>query len=232
MKTIFLIPPSEWKSSIWSQKESLSFDFEKPLKIAENATQKDLKCKEKRFEEAIFLNKNISKNSSLEAIKRYNWVMFKHIDFENMDEKSKNFFLENFLIISWMYWLLSPNDKIWNYKLPISTKWLYDFWGNKIFDEIIKLSPDFIVNFLPKDYEKVLNLKENKNILLEKNIKIVNVNFLKNDLKKVSHGVKIIKAKFIKNICQEQIIDYKNFWWKISFLDDIFINVDIFEKKW
>lgn len=234
MKTIFLIPPSEGKNTIWETKESenLFFVFEKPLEIWQNATEKDLKCKDKRFEEAIFLNTNIEKSEVLEAIKRYTWVMFSAIDYENMTEKWKNFFEENFFILSWMYWVLKPKDKIWNYKLSISTKWLYDFWWNKIFEKILELNPENIVNLLPKDYEKVLNLKKNKEILTQKNIKFINVNFLKNNWKKISHWVKVIKWKFIKEICEKNNSDYKDFPWEIKKLDETFINVDIFEEKW
>jgi hypothetical protein len=38
----------------------LSFSFEKPIHIAENATEKDLKCKDKRYVEGIELNKNLN----------------------------------------------------------------------------------------------------------------------------------------------------------------------------
>lgn len=233
MKIIFLIPPSEGKNILWEKKgkEELSFIFEKPLNIAKNATEKDLKCTWKRYLEAISLNENIWKSEVLEAIKRYSWVMFNHIDFEGMDKKAKDFFLENFLIISWIYWLLKPNDKIWNYKLPISTKWIYDFWWNKIFEKIVEQEPDFIVNLLPKDYEKVLFLKKNIKILEEKNIRFINVNFLKKDWKKVSHGVKVIKWKFINDICKNQISDYKKFSWDIK-ENWNFIEVDIFSEKW
>lgn len=233
MKTIFLIPPSEWKNIFWETKESekLSFVFEKPLKIAEKSTEKDLKCKEKRFEEAIFLNKNILKSKVLESIKRYSWIMFSNIDYENMTERWKIFFEENFLIISWMYWILKPKDKIWNYKLPISSKWLYGFWWDKIFEKILEQKPDSIINFLPKDYEKVLNLKKNKEILQEKNIKFVNINFLKNDWKKISHWVKVIKWKFINEICEKNISDYKKFSWEIK-ENWNFIEIDILWEKW
>jgi len=44
-KIIFLLPPSEGKKSENKFKsEKLSFNFEKPLKIAENVSEKDLKC--------------------------------------------------------------------------------------------------------------------------------------------------------------------------------------------
>jgi len=45
MKLIFLLPPSEGKNdeSIYDN-EDLSFVFKKPLSIAKNATENDLKC--------------------------------------------------------------------------------------------------------------------------------------------------------------------------------------------
>ncbi|PZM85728.1 hypothetical protein DLH72_01525 [Candidatus Gracilibacteria bacterium] len=233
MKTIFLIPPSEGKNTIGEQKESekLSFVFEKPLEISKNATEKDLKCKDKRFEEAIFLNKNIENSKVLESIKRYTGVMFSAIDYENMTEKGKNFFDENFFILSGMYGILKPKDNIGNYKLPISTKGLYDFWGNKIFEKILELNPENIVNLLPKDYEKVLNLKKNKKILSQKNIKFININFLKSDGKKISHGVKVIKGKFIKEICEKNISDFEKFSLEIKKIDEVFVDVNIFAEN-
>ncbi|MFC1798029.1 hypothetical protein ACFLY2_02630 [Patescibacteria group bacterium] len=45
MKILFLLPPSEGKNSENKYtKEELSFNFEKPLEIAQNVTGKDLKC--------------------------------------------------------------------------------------------------------------------------------------------------------------------------------------------
>jgi hypothetical protein len=45
VKILFLIPPSEGKNPENKYtKESLSFVFEKPLEIAQNVTEKDLKC--------------------------------------------------------------------------------------------------------------------------------------------------------------------------------------------
>ena len=66
MKIIFLIPPSETKhNSSFYKKEELCFVFEKPLDISQNATERDLKCKWKRYDEAITLNKNIEKSYTL-----------------------------------------------------------------------------------------------------------------------------------------------------------------------
>ncbi len=91
-KIIFLLPPSEGKKS-WGdyEKEELSFEFEKPVDISVNASEKDLKCKWERYGEWIELNKCITspknqqdckKGNYLEAINRYSGVMYNAINFE------------------------------------------------------------------------------------------------------------------------------------------------------
>jgi hypothetical protein len=65
MRVIFLLPPSEGKRSENKyNSEKLSFNFEKPLNISENVSEKDLKCSGKRFEEGVELNCNISRDNS------------------------------------------------------------------------------------------------------------------------------------------------------------------------
>ena len=201
MKIIYLLPPSEGKNSWWNNAtEKLSFDFKKPFEIAVDATEKDLKCKDKRYEEGIQLNKNIEKWEILPAIERYSWVMYKAIDYTWMSGVWKNYFEDNFLILSGMYGILLPQDRIWNYKLPIETKWLYKYWGNKITAKLDLLHADYIVDLLPGSYAKMIDWEN----LVTKNIKI---NFLHNKdgaLKKVTHGVKKIKWEYIKELCQRE----------------------------
>ena len=211
-KILFLLPPSEWKKSENKyNSESLSFKFEKPINIANNVTEKDLKCKWDRFLEWLELNKNIKNSETVEAINRYSGVMFNAIDYENMWEKWKDFFEENFFILSGMYWIVKPLDKIWNYKLPIDSKWLFDFWEEKIVKKIAEIKPDFVVNLLPISYSKLLWLAKCKkhiykrDFLIEKNIKIININFLKENWDKISHWVKKIKWEWIKNICETKM---------------------------
>lgn len=218
MKIIFLIPPSEGKNSENNyKKEELSFLFEKPLEILKNATEKDLKCKWKRFEEATNLNLSIDKQDTLEAIKRYSGVMYNAISYEKMSSKWKKFFEQNFLIFSWLYWILEPKDKIVNYKLPIEAKWLYNFWWDKILKALKNRKTDYIVNLLPISYAKLIFIwtkKDSSKIL--KNTRIININFLKEDGKKVSHWVKKIKWEWIKELCEKESMDYKKFSWKIN----------------
>lgn len=229
-KILILIAPSEWKNSWWNfSKEELSFNFEKPFEIAKNATEKDLKCKWERFEEWISLNKNIENWPFLEAINRYSWVVFDNINFSEMSDSWKDFFRENVCILSWMYWILKPLDKIWNYKLPVETKWVREFWWEKIWEKISEINPEFIINLMPESYSKLVwiwkcsKLKKIREKFLKNwKTKIININFFtekeenwKKFLKKISHGVKKFRWKFLRKICEEKIFDYKKFWGEI-----------------
>jgi len=237
MKILFLLPPSEWKNSENNYiSENLSFEFEKPLSIAKNVTEKDLKCKWDRFLEWLEFNKNIEKSQTIEAIKRYSWVMFNAIDYSWMNGDWKTFFEENFLILSGMYGIVKPLDKIWNYKLPIDTKWLFDFWGEKIVKKIVEIKPDFIVNLLPISYSKLLWLAKcrkhiyKRDFLTQSWIKIININFLKENWDKISHWVKKIKWEWIKNICENNIVDYNKFGWEIVDNWNWIIDINIVKK--
>lgn len=237
MKIIFLIAPSEWKNFWWNfNSKKLSFDFKNPFEIAENATEKDLKCKWKRFEEWMFLNKNIKKWPFEKAIKRYSWIMYNSINYDWMNDFWKKYFEENFFILSGFYWIVSPLNFIWNYKLPIETKWLYDFWSDKIFNKINEKKPKYVINLLPLSYSKLIWIKNKKINIWD--LKIININFLKKDWKKISHWVKKIRWEWIKNICEKIALNpdfnekklFELFWWKIEKNWDIF-DLDIFLGK-
>jgi len=230
---IFLIPPSEGKNTWWVLWiENTSFSFLKPKIIAESATEKDLKCSSKRYQEWISLNKNISKSSIeiLPAVERYSWVMYNAIDYKGMNKDWKGFFEESFLILSGMYGVLKPQDMIGNYKLPIETRWLYDFWWTQVLESIQSLEADYIVNLLPISYWKLLFGKNKwREVIFSKKRKftIINVNFLKSDGSKMTHWVKKVKGEWIHDICTKKISDYRDFWGDIIERWDNIIDINI-----
>ena len=212
MKIIFLIPPSEWKKSwgtLW--KEVLSFLFQKPKKIALWASEKDLKCKDARFQEAKKLNISCVKQDYiewLEAIQRYNWVMYTAINYVNMTENGKKYFQDHFYIVSWMYGLVKAQDVISNYKLPIETKGLIWYWWKSITKQIQTLQADLVIDLLPNSYKKMIDWKA----LATKIIHIEFMHTKNNQRKKMAHGVKIVKGKYISHICETGIFQAPEFW--------------------
>lgn len=239
MKILFLLPPSEWKNiENKYEKESLNFVFEKPYDISINASEKDFKCVWDRYQEWINLNKNINNSETIEVVNRYSWVMYNSIYYFGMTNSWKKYFDNNFLILSWMYWILKPQDKIANYKLPIETKWLYNYWWDKISSEISSLDYDIVVNLLPISYSKLIWLWNNSfkynekfNLILSSWKKVVNVNFLKQDWKKISHWVKKIKWEWIRNICENNINNIDDFWWNKINLWNWLYEINITIKK-
>lgn len=208
LKIIYLLPPSEGKSIWWDRKkEQLSFCFEKPLQIAQNATQKDLKCTGKRFEEWILLNKNIINGPFCKAIERYDGVMYDAIGYKDSDKKSQKYFDEHFCILSGIYGIVRPQDSIGNYKLPIETKGLLHYWGDSITQVLNNLDVDIIVDLLPDSYKKMIHTKH----LTKRRVEVDFVTYKDGKKVKVAHGVKKLKGELVKKICEEKGIEiWKN----------------------
>jgi cytoplasmic iron level regulating protein YaaA (DUF328/UPF0246 family) len=85
-----------------------------------------------------------------------------------------------------MYGIVKPKDRIGNYKLPIETKGLYQYFWETLPDKIVDLKPNFIVNLLPISYAKLIGLSTNCNRhkkklakILDSGTKVININFLK-----------------------------------------------------
>ena len=96
-----------------------------------------------------------------------------------------------------MYGIVRPKDLIGNYKLPIEVRGLYNFWSNQIAEKIIEENPDYIVNLLPKAYEKLLKIRENLGRLQEKNIKILNIIFVSQNGEKFSCRAKLLSNTLV-----------------------------------
>ena len=121
-----------------------------------------------------------------------------------------------------MYGIVKPLDKIANYKLPIETKWLYQYWWDILPDTIVSMKYDYIVNLLPISYAKLIWLSTNCNRhkkklqkILDAGTKVININFLKPDWKKISHWVKKIKWEWIKKVCENALINPEQFGWEV-----------------
>ena len=128
-----------------------------------------------------------------------------------------------------MYGIVRPKNLIGNYKLPIEVRGLYDFWGNQIAEKIMETNPDYIINLLPKSYEKLLKIRENLTTFQSQNIKILNIIFVSQNGEKFSHNTKILRGKFLKNIAEnarENILDSLQFKDNREIVQEIFVLVE------
>lgn len=194
---LYLIPPSEAKQPWWQELDSSClFWYTPPFDIAIHASQKDLKCKDKRYEQWIQLNKTIHTSPTMPAIQRYTWIMYKALWYQELDAHTQTYIQNHVLIFSWMYWLLHPNDLIANYKLPIRTKWLYQYRKSQLLTQTLityaKTHKVHIIDLLPLSYKKMVD----RSTLDQANIPYTQVNFYKQTdvgLQKYTHGVKSVK---------------------------------------
>lgn len=210
MNFCFLIPPSEWKKSEWCyHEERVQEFFEKPLSLFHTWKEKDLKCKQKRFEEATYLNHHINNGPFEEVMKRYSWVLYKAINFSTFSKQEKDFFNTHFRIISWMYGILHPNDIIWNYKLPIEASWLIKYWKQTISQSLEQSNFTHIINLLPKSYSKLLDTHIiTKPIFTPQFIDTITQ-------KQLTHNGKSIKWLYIRHLVQNQISNISDIYqWK------------------
>ena len=107
-------------------------------------------------------NMDLSKNVT-SAILTYDGMTFKHILLGNISNINILNYLENNLrILSGFYGVLKPLDAITPYRLEMQSKIkindfknLYDFWGDKLYNEV-KDKSNVIINLSSKEYSKCI----------------------------------------------------------------------------
>jgi uncharacterized protein len=200
MRLVYLIPPSEGKRDGGDNLPlSRSFELPIPSKILKSAKEKDLKCIGRRFAEAKELNKNILSGSTLPAIDRYDGVMYSAIGYESMSCDAKSCFDDSVLIVSGLFGVLRPYDRIPNYKLPIEAKWLAAYWKPKVTKLLASMKDDVVfVDLLPLSYRKMVDW--------EKVGRYVTIDFVDTERNRLWHDVKPVKGKWLRNAMEKGIL--------------------------
>lgn len=111
-------------------------------------------------------NPKPSAKESAPALMAFSGEVYRGLDAKSLDEKAVKFLQKNFRMLSGLYGLLKPSDKIMLYRLEMGRKFkfeghknLYDFWGEKVTDQLNRelKSKDFVLNLASKEYFKVIN---------------------------------------------------------------------------
>lgn len=208
----YLIPPSEGKSvensgniKFKDTKYPFKNNVESILTNLKFLNEKEiLKLYNFKIEKSILIhnnNLNILNGYCTPAIKRYTGTVFKHIDWDTLDSDEKQFFNNNFYIFSGLFGILKPSTMIPNYKLKMNGLLLYNFWKPTITKYLSK--EDCIIDLLPQIHKKAYK-KSNNSIDIEFKVK-KNGNILHS-----GHQGKVVKGKFIRFLCKNQINDYDN----------------------
>jgi len=203
--TFILIPPSEGKEVGGSEAplseltDHVQFMIDK-LNHIENNWEKILSLKGKSLQRAIESNHSISSSTTLPAMQRYTGVMYNAIQYETLDQKSKDYFNKHVRIVSAVFGLVKPVDLIPDYKLKIDKLGADKHW-KAVLGKILKDA--FILDLLPKAHKKAVSYQDGLEVefIISKNKKIVSA----------GHQGKFIKGRFIRWLAKKQCLDPKKF---------------------
>jgi cytoplasmic iron level regulating protein YaaA (DUF328/UPF0246 family) len=148
----------------------------------------------------------INKTSpACKAIKLYTGVAFDHLDFQSLDEKSKNYIEKNVIIFSNLFGPILAGDYLPLYRLQqgksigeIKTDEIYRKYSSKLLDEFLK--EEDILDIRAGYYDKFY--LPNKNYTTLK--------FLKEG-KVVSHWAKAYRGKVLRDIAKNDIQNTSDF---------------------
>lgn len=162
-----------------------------------------------------FDNFDFSKDN-LPAIYAYDGLQYKYMSLDDFDAKDINFAQKHLRIISGLYGCLRPLDAISPYRLEMMTKLqikesknLYDFWSDKIFEQIQADlgSPKYIVNLASDEYSKIV-----KKYAQSSDLKFISCTFKvdkSGKLKTESTASKMARGKMVNFIIKNRIKSYK-----------------------
>ncbi len=202
--TLILIPPSEGKKPDGDGKpvkpnaaqramidRLLSFDgdWEKLLGVKGNALL-----------HSITANKTILTAGTMNAVERYTGVVYDAIDYPSLAPESKFFFDKHIRILSAVFGLIKPKDKIPDYKLKIDKLDAVNYWKPIIEKQ---LKDTFVIDLLPNAHRKAV-IYDNGiavNFAVEKGGKTV----------AAGHQGKYIKGRFVRWLCENQITNPDEF---------------------
>ncbi len=208
-----LIPPSEGKAKVRSLDvlfKDTNFQFSKYtqqivdlLCLIEN---EDLTSVYGTSQDKAIMfhrqNQDVFNSKCVPAIERYTGVVYNHIDWATLSQKSQTYMEKHIIIFSGLFGLLSPDTLIPDYKLKMNVLSLKNLWG-PIISNYLK-DEDIIFDLLPQVHRKAYT--PNKNT--------IQVDFLVRSKGKTSaagHFGKAVKGQFIRFLAQNQIKKMKDF---------------------
>ena len=146
--------------------------------------------------------------NSKPAVFMFDGAVYSELDVQTLSKDDLDYLQENLRIISGLYGLLKPLDKIMPYRLEMGTKLqingyknLYEFWGEKITNYLIEdcCDDDVIVNLASNEYSKAINLKSFKNVVTP-----VFKDFKNGKSKVISFFAKKARGSFARFVIQEK----------------------------
>ena len=113
--------------------------------------------------------KNPSENESAPALLAFTGEVYRGLDAPSLDKKAIDYLQEHYRMLSGLYGLLKPSDRIMLYRLEMGRKFqfdkyknLYEFWSDKITEQLnSELNEgELLLNLASNEYFKVVNRKK------------------------------------------------------------------------
>ena len=110
-----------------------------------------------------------SAKESAPAMFAFTGEVYRGLDAKTLDKKAVDYLQKNYRMLSGLYGLLKPSDKIMLYRLEMGRgfefehyKNLYEFWREKVTEQLNSelKSKDLILNLASSEYSKVLDKKK------------------------------------------------------------------------
>ena len=110
-----------------------------------------------------------STKESAPAMFAFTGEVYRGLDAKTLDKKAVDYLQKNYRMLSGLYGLLKPSDKIMLYRLEMGRSFefehyknLYEFWREKVTEQLNSelKSKDLILNLASSEYSKVLDKKK------------------------------------------------------------------------
>lgn len=111
-------------------------------------------------------NAKPSSKESAPALMAFNGEVYRALDAKTLDQKAVQYLQKNYRMLSGLYGLLKPSDRIMLYRLEMGRKFkfeeyenLYGFWKDKVTAQLNSelKSKDLVLNLASKEYFKVID---------------------------------------------------------------------------
>ena len=175
-----------------------------------NDLKKIYKCNDKIAEINYIRYQNINSEKLCNPIYSFDGIQYKNINVDLMNDNELIYLQNNLFILSALYGILKPFDKINLYRLDLENKInlenhknLYDYWNNKVYN-YISSTTDTIINLASKEYGKLITP------YFSNNVKIISCHFgeiSNNKFTEKSTTAKIGRGLFVKYMAINKIND-------------------------
>ena len=209
-----LIPPSEGKARTKGLKIKFldtKFKFERHVnqvvRLLELIDDEDLRSVYGTSSEKALgfhrQNQDIFNSFCAPAIERYTGVVYEHINWPTLSEKSRKYMEKHIFIFSGLFGMLTPTTLIPDYKLKMNVLSLQHHW-NPILTEALD-SEKSIIDLLPQVHRKAYT--PNKKNVIPVDFLIIN----KGKKTAAGHFGKSVKGEFIRYMAENNVTNLDQF---------------------